>query len=79
MASVEKERIRAQLSGLRGCSVDFFAVGERNRITREQGVLAGVYPDIFMITVARAGYTQNYCYSYHDIMTKKVKVTASAN
>ena len=73
---LEKEKIRRSLACIEGRAVELYAVGERNRITQEQGILEGVYPDIFTVAVKKGGYTQRYCYTYSEVLTKNVRVSA---
>ena len=73
---LEKEKIRRSLAGIEGRAVELYAVGERNRVTQERGILDGVYPDIFTVSVRKSGYTQRFCYTYSEVLTKKVKVSA---
>jgi len=75
MSAAEKEKIRRYLADLEGKNVELYAIGDRNRITREQGVLEGVYPDVFTVSVKYGRYTQRYCYTYNEIMTKNVMVS----
>lgn len=72
----EKEKIRRTLGRIAGRAVELYAVGERNRITQERGILKGVYPDIFTVAVQKNGYTQTYCYTYSEVLTKRVRVSA---
>lgn len=76
MSAAEKEKIRRYLADLEGRNVELYAIGERNRVTHAQGVLEGVYPDIFTVSVRYGGYTQRYCYTYSEILTKNVRVSA---
>ena len=73
---IEKEKIRRSLACIEGRTVELYAVGERNRVTQERGILDGVYPDIFTVSVERGGYTQRYCYTYNEVLTKNVRVSA---
>ena len=72
----EKEKIRRSLACIEGSAVELYAVGERNRVTRERGILEGVYPDIFTVSVERGGYTQRFCYTYSEVLTKNVRISA---
>ena len=76
MTAAEKQKIRRYLADLEGRNVELYAIGERNRVTREQGVLEGVYPDIFTVSVISEGYTRRYCYTYSEVLTKNVNVSA---
>lgn len=76
MSAMEKEKIRRYLADLEGRNVELYAVGERNRVTKAQGILEGVYPDVFTVSVEYSGYTQRYCYTYSEVMTKNVRVSA---
>lgn len=76
MATAEKEKIRRYLADLEGRNVELYAIGERNRVTQARGVLEGVYPDIFTVSVKYGSYTQRYCYTYSEILTRNVKISA---
>lgn len=76
MSAMEKEKIRRYLADLEGRNVELYAVGDRNRVTKARGILEGVYPDVFTVSVEYSGYTQRYCYTYSEVMTKNVRVSA---
>ncbi|MFQ9177067.1 MAG: Veg family protein, partial [Christensenellaceae bacterium] len=44
--AVDVGKIRERLAMKKGRRVELYAIGERNRVTRAQGVLDGVYPGI---------------------------------
>ena len=75
MTAAEKEKIRRMLTDLSGRRVDLFAVGERNRVTRAEGVLDGIYPEVFTVLVEHGGYSRRYCYTYGEVLTKHVRIS----
>ena len=68
-------RIKSLLSAYQGCMVQLYAIGERNKILDTYGILEGIYPEVFVVQVEQGGYCRKYCYSYSEILTKRVKVT----
>ena len=68
------KHIKSVLSNYEGCMVRLYAIGERNKIIDIFGILEGVYSDIFIVITDQDGYTRRYCYSYSEILTKRVKV-----
>ena len=66
--------IRQMLLQHKGCRVRLRAIGDRNRVTAAEGILDGVYPDVFTILVEMGGYDHRYSYTYREIFTKRVEV-----
>ena len=72
--AVDVGKIRERLAMKKGRRVELYAIGERNRVTRAQGVLDGVYPGIFTILVDSKGYSTRYSYTYNELITGKVNI-----
>ena len=68
-------KIKGLLSDCQGCMVRLYAIGERNKLVDTFGILEGVYPEIFVVQVEQGGYCRKYCYSYNEILTKRVKIS----
>ena len=64
---------------LQGNKVHLYAVGNRNKILDTQGVLEGVYRDVFTVRVINESYAKTYCYPYCDIITKNVQINLIAS
>ncbi|MBQ9941888.1 MAG: hypothetical protein IJP03_02645 [Christensenellaceae bacterium] len=75
MTEQNLHRIRDSLRPLLGRPVQLHAVGERNRILHVGGVLDGVYPRIFTVSVDDGEHLRRYCYAYSEIVTRRVQVT----
>lgn len=76
MPNLHTETIKRDMAKMKGCCVRLYAVGDRNKITSAVGVLDGVYPDVFTVLVSMEGYTQRFSYTYSEIITKNVKISA---
>jgi uncharacterized protein Veg len=66
--------IRTSMKPMQGSMVHLYAIGDRNKVLDTEGVLQGVYRDIFTVRVASESYTKTYCYPYCDIITKNVQI-----
>ena len=66
--------IMRDLKQYEGSAVSLYAIGDRNRILQAQGILDGVYPDIFTVRVDNGSYQKRYCYAYSEILTQHVKI-----
>lgn len=73
--AVDVNKVRAKLAVKKGSRVELYAVGDRNRVTRAQGVLDGVYPGIFTVLVDSKGYKTRYSYTYNELITGKVNIS----
>lgn len=71
---MDKNQIRTSLLNLKGKPVKLYAVGERNKILNAQGILDGVYSDVFTVLVDKQGYMTRYSYTYSEILTSNVQV-----
>lgn len=68
-------RIKEELSDYQGCMVRLHAIGDRNKVLDAYGILEGIYPEIFVVQVEQGNYQAKYCYSYREILTKRVKIS----
>lgn len=75
MANEQICRIKEYLDGMKGSTVKLYAVGERNRVTAAEGVLDGVYPDVFTVLVSMGEYDHRYSYTYREVFTKRVRIS----
>lgn len=41
-----------------------------------QGIVDGVYPDVFTVKVLKDGYERKYCYTYAEVLTNNVEISS---
>ncbi len=70
----EINRIRARVEEMLGSKVRVSADMGRKRITHYNGVVCGVYPNVFTLSVIMDGTERKLTYSYNDVLTKTVKL-----
>ena len=68
----EINRIKARVGRMLGRKVKIVADTGRKRINRYDGVVCGVYPNVFTLSVELDGVERKLTYSYNDILTKTV-------
>lgn len=70
----EINRIRARVEEMLGSKVRVSADMGRKRITQYNGVVCGVYPNVFTLSVIMDGTERKLTYSYNDVLTKTVRL-----
>lgn len=70
----EINRIRLRVEEMLGRKVRVSADMGRKRITHYNGVVCGVYPNVFTLSVIMDGTERKLTYSYNDVLTKTVKL-----
>ena len=70
----EINRIRSRVEEMLGRKVRVSADMGRKRITHYNGVVCGVYPNVFTLSVIMDGTERKLTYSYNDVLTKTVKL-----
>ncbi len=68
----EINRIKARVGGMLGRRVKVSADIGRKRITHYDGIICGVYPNVFTLSVQLDGVERKLTYSYNDVLTKTV-------
>ena len=67
--------IKTKLLPYYGSRVRLYVIGDRNRITDTTGILDGLYPSLFTVTVDRGRFKHHYSFTYSEILTDRVRVT----
>jgi uncharacterized protein Veg len=68
------DRIREDLTGLVGQKVQIRANKGRRRIMEAEGVIEGIYPNIFVIKLSEDHALSRVTYSYADVLTETVEL-----
>ena len=72
-------QIRNALLPYLDCNVQLLAYRDRNKKLIAHGILDGIYPDLFTVSVQREGYVERYSYTYCEILTKRVQIKPLCN
>ena len=67
-----------RISVFMGRRVKLKAIGDRNRVTMLTGVVDGIYPSLFTVTQAKADGPKKRCFSYTDIITRRLFIKEEA-
>jgi len=68
------DMIRQQMKGQKGERITLkMRCGRRGGI-QQDGVIDGLYPDVFTVIVKEHGYRRRYCFSYSEILTHHVEI-----
>ena len=74
MKTDELKAIRQSILEKKGQDINLRAIyGRRGKLVCE-GVVDGVYPEIFTIKVFKDGYERKYCYTYSEVLTNNVQI-----
>lgn len=69
--------IRNAVQKYKGQEIKLYVIGDRNRIMDTSGVLEGVYRDIFTVLVDEEDICRRYSFSYREILTRRVRLSAA--
>jgi uncharacterized protein Veg len=66
--------IRRQMKGQKGERITLrMRCGRRGGIS-QNGVIDGLYPEVFTVMVGEHGYRRRYCFSYSEVLTHHVEI-----
>ena len=67
--------IKKSIQAKKGQNIHLRALyGRRGKLICD-GVVDGVYPEIFTIKVSNDGYDRKYCYTYSEVLTNNVQIS----
>ena len=70
------ESIKQSILEKKGQDIHLKAVyGRRGKLICD-GVVDGVYPEIFTVIVNADGYERKYCYTYSEVLTNNVEINS---
>ncbi len=68
------DAIRRQMRGQKGERITLkMRCGRRGGIS-QNGVIDGLYPEVFTVMVGEHGYRRRYCFSYSEVLTHHVEI-----
>lgn len=68
------DRIKEDLTGLVGKKVKIRANKGRRQVMEAEGVIEGIYPNIFVIKLSENHALSRVTYSYTDVLTETVEL-----
>lgn len=68
------DRIREDLTGLVGQKVKIRANKGRRQVMEAEGIIEGIYPNIFVIKLSEDHALSRVTYSYTDVLTETVEL-----
>jgi len=75
MKTYSLDEIKEDIKGKQGQNIHLQAFcGRRGKLVCD-GVVDGVYPDIFTVKVFNDGYERKYCYTYAEVLTNNVEIS----
>lgn len=70
------DTIRNQMRCKKGELVTLKAKSGRRGGYERDGVIDGLYPEIFTVLVKENGYKRRYCFSYSEVLTHHVEINS---
>lgn len=67
--------IKKQMQGKKGVCVTLRAKSGRRGGYERDGIIDGLYPEVFTVLVKEHGYKRRYCFSYSEVLTHHVEIT----
>ncbi len=68
------DEIRTGMREIRGAHVMLRARNGRRGGYERDGILEGLYPEVFTVLVKEHGYRRRYCFSYSEVLTRHVEI-----
>ena len=68
------EEIKTEMREIRGAHVMLRARNGRRGGYERDGILEGLYPEVFTVLVKEHGYRRRYCFSYSEVLTRHVEI-----
>ncbi|MDD5016816.1 MAG: Veg family protein [Eubacteriales bacterium] len=68
------DTIKKQMRGRKGVRVTLRAKSGRRGGYERNGIIDGLYPEVFTVMVKENGYKRRYCFSYSEVLTHHVEI-----
>ncbi len=68
------DAIRQQMKGQKGERIIVRMRCGRRGGVQQDGILDGLYPEVFTVLVKEHGYRRRYCFSYSEVLTHHVEI-----
>ncbi len=66
--------IREKMKESKGTCVTLRAKSGRRGGYERDGIIDGLYPEVFTVLVREHGYKRRYCFSYSEVLTHNVEI-----
>lgn len=73
---IDLEKIKKEISALKGSTVKMEINRGRNKIIKFEGVIASIYPSVFTINQIKEKSFSSKTFSYFDVLCGDVKITS---
>lgn len=70
------EDIKKLMKDQKGVQVTLRAKNGRKGGYEREGIIDGLYPEVFTVLVRENGYKRRYCFSYSELLTHHVEIDA---
>jgi len=68
------EDIKRQMKNQKGVHITLRAKNGRKGGYERDGIIDGLYPEVFTVLVRENGYKRRYCFSYSELLTHHVEI-----
>ena len=68
------DAIKMRMKSRKGVQVTLRAKSGRRGGYERNGVIDGLYPEVFTVLVKENGYKRRYCFSYSEVLTHHVEI-----
>ena len=66
--------IKSTMQGQKGLHVTLRARNGRRGGYERNGIIDGLYPEVFTVLVKENGHKRRYCFSYSEVLTHHVEI-----
>jgi len=74
MSNNNLEAIKTTMQGRKGLHVTLKARNGRRGGYERDGIIDGLYPEVFTVLVRENGHNRRYCFSYSEVLTRHVEI-----
>ena len=68
------DAIKKEMRSNKGVRVTLRTKNGRRGGYERDGIIDGLYPEVFTILVKEHGYKRRYCFSYSEVLTRHVEI-----
>ncbi|MGE5495135.1 MAG: Veg family protein [Burkholderiales bacterium] len=68
------DEIKRQMHSQKGAHITLRAKSGRRGGYERDGIIDGLYPEVFTVLVRENGYKRRYCFSYSEVLTHHVEI-----
>ncbi len=74
MSNDNLDAIKNRMKGQKGEHVVLRTKSGRRGGIQQDGIIDGLYPEVFTVLVREHGYRRRYCFSYSEVLTHHVEI-----